>query len=257
MSYIQTSSSSSYYSSLSATDLKSLGGTIATLSTRALFRSSDNLRASVEEDDDDAPANKTIVVPEQFAFANKEQPMSHTPNIPSIGVGSTNEPRRVRVTLPPDTSSRAMRVSFSPKARVRIIPSQREMSKELKANFWRTPEETTASHKEVAKTVKAVRAAGTGLASAPNGDALCARGLENLFPIASLRLKTRREELTNAVLTAQEKEWKEGCWLANPEYLRATSIMYTSRSAEEAIMRGAKDEAQARDMQRQKTATAA
>ena len=256
MTYIQASSSSSYYSSLSATDLKSLGGTIATLSTRALFGSSDNLRASVE-DDDDVPANKTIVAPEQIVFANKEQPMSHTPNIPSTSVGSTNEPRRVRFTLPPDTSSRAVQVSFSPKARVRIIPSQREMSKDLKANFWRTPEETTASHKEVVKTVKAVRAAGTGLVPAANGDFLCARGLENLFPIASLRLKTRREELTNAVLTAQEKEWKEGCWLANPEYLRAISILYTSRSAEEAIMRGAKDEAQVRGMRRQKAATAA
>ena len=79
------------------------------------------------------------------------------------------------------------------------------MSKELKAKFWRTSDETKASHNEVVKTVKAVRAGSTGQVPATNGDMLCDRGLENLFPIASLRLKTRREELTNSVLTAQEK----------------------------------------------------
>ena len=256
MTYIQTFSSSSYSSSLSVTDLKSLSGTIATLSTRALSGSSDNLRASVEENDN-APANKSLVVPEQITFANKEQPMPHTPNNPSTSIGSTNEPRKVRFTLPPDDSNRAVQVSFSPKARVRIIPSQRDMSKELKAKFWRTSDETKASHNEVVKTVKAVRAGSTGQVPATNGDILCDRGLENLFPIASLRLKTRREELTNAILTAQEKEWQEGYWLANPEFLRAISIMYTSRSADEAVMRGAKDEARVRGMRRQKAATAA
>ena len=79
------------------------------------------------------------------------------------------------------------------------------MSKELKAKFWRTSDETKASHKEVVKTVKAIHTGSTGRVSAPNDDVLCARGLENLFPAASLRLKTRREELTNSVLTAQEK----------------------------------------------------
>ena len=140
---------------------------------------------------------------------------------------------------------------------MKAIPSQRDMSKELKAKFWTTSDETKASHNEVVKTVKAVRAGSTGQVPATNGDILCDRGLENLFPIASLRLKTRREELTKAILTAQEKEWQEGYWLANPEYLRAISIMYTSRSADEAVMRGAKDEAQVRGMRRQKAATAA
>ena len=188
-----------------------------------------------------------------------KMPTQQSPNNPITTTARTKETHRVQFTLPSDasTSNRAIQVSFSTKARVRIIPSQREMSNELKAKFWRTSEETMASQKEVVKTVNAVRATSKGQMSAVNDVTLCVRGLENLLPIAALRLKIRREALTDAVLTAQEKEWQEGCWLANPEFLRTISKMYSSRSAEEAIMRGAKDEAQVRGMRRQKAATAA
>mmetsp|Transcript_27425 Transcript_27425/g.79034 ORF Transcript_27425/g.79034 Transcript_27425/m.79034 type:complete len:262 (-) Transcript_27425:1726-2511(-) len=244
-------------------DLKSLKATIAALSTRTLSGSAGALRAQEEET---ILSNKLTTMPENIIITNgtngttkkelkaPETPSSQPPQ-ESAMAATANKPSTVRFVLPSD--SVAVHVTFSPKTRVRVIPSQRDMSTELKNKFWRTEEETKASNEEIVRTVNAVRSASRYRQPFSEDDTRCARGLEKLIPAASLRLKARRAMLTDAVLSAQEEEWEEGNWLAEPEFLRNISKAYSNASVDEAVVRGAKDEAYVCGMRRHKAATAA
>lgn len=125
---------------------------------------------------------------------------------------------------PHSSKNIGIKVAFSPKVRVTVIPSHHDMAEDVKASIWRTPEEARANDAEAVEIIRSARRGQSPMPFSSDDPNHCTRGLENLLTqTAARRLRTRRMGLMKAILGAQDKEWQEGSLYANPELLRNIS----------------------------------
>ena len=166
---------------------------------------------------------------------------------------------------PTDRKDQKKSVSFVPRSKCLLIPSHHDMNKEQKADIWTTLEETNASEATIRKTVQIARkekfATNRTFVAQRTGN-VCIRGLEQIIcPARYGHLQARRQAIVSAVLGAQEKLWQKERSTSSPgssptttrttdhqDLLREISTKYSHEDVNDAIIRGAKDEAYIRGM---------
>ena len=172
----------------------------------------------------------------------------------SSGISSSTTRTSMALTNP-QSAPRDPFVSFAPKVRILIIPSHDDLPQAEKDKLWRTEEDIQASNQDLIETVRVIVAAkskGKSSRNTPQQDDVCERGLESAVCGSAERnsAQQRRLNLINAVVDAQEREWRIGHFHADADVLKAISEQYSTQDKNKARMLGASDEAYIRRLRR-------
>ena len=161
--------------------------------------------------------------------------------LPSQGISSSMMKKlRIQTDVSVNKS-----VSFASKSKCLVIPSLDGMSEAEKDVIFVTPKEVKDGQVEIVQTVRAARRG--QLPSPSNEIVYCTRGLEDVIcPTTCQRTKTRRVNLINAVLDAQDKEWQKGAVHVDPNVLKGASERFSWEGVDRAIVKAASDEAYCR-----------
>ena len=143
-------------------------------------------------------------------------------------------------------------VTFGTNTRNCIIPSCLDMDEAQKESIWRTDEDIKNNDQEIMKTARAIiKKTKKSTTTTTQNDAdddtasICARGLECLVigSDARRRREQHKLELIDAVLDAQDSQWKMGNYHADPDILRAASETHSYEDVCRALTLAAADEA--------------